>query len=88
VWEQSFPDVGGIAVPFADPATGRVHEVRLTEAEADVRRRENEERLRTCLHGFAELGVEPILLSSAAPEEILARFIAWADERMYTAVTA
>jgi uncharacterized protein (DUF58 family) len=88
VWEQSFPAVGGIAIPFADPATGEVHEVRLTEAEADARKRENEERLRTCLRGFAELGVEPILLSSAAPDEILARFVAWADERMYTAVVA
>ena len=36
----------------------------------------------------AELGVEPVLLSSAAPDDILARFVAWADERMYTAVVA
>jgi uncharacterized protein (DUF58 family) len=88
VWEQTFPAVGGTAVPFADPVTGRVHEVRLTDAEADARRREHEERLRLCLDGFAELGVEPILLSSAEPEEILAHFVAWGDERMYTAVSA
>jgi uncharacterized protein (DUF58 family) len=88
VWEQSFPAVGGIAIPFADPATGGVYEVRLTEAEADARKHGNEERLSACLGGFAELGVEPVLLSSAAPDDILTRFVAWADERMYTAVTA
>ena len=88
LWEQSFPAVGVIALPFADPVTGRVHEVRLTEAEADARRLENEERLRTCLDGFAELGVESVLLSSAAPDDILPRFVAWVDERMYTAVVA
>jgi uncharacterized protein (DUF58 family) len=88
VWEQSFPAVGGIAIPFADPVTGDVHEVRLSEAEADARKHENEERLSACLGGFAELGVEPVLLSSAAPDDILDRFVAWADERMYTAVVA
>src|SRR5256885_402047 len=28
VWEQSFPDVSGVVVPLADPATGRVSYVR------------------------------------------------------------
>jgi len=88
VWEQSFPAVGGIALPFGDPATGRVHEVRLTEAEADARRHENEDRRRRCLEAFADLGVEPILLASAAPDDILVRFVAWADERVYAAVVA
>jgi uncharacterized protein (DUF58 family) len=88
VWEQSFPAIGGIAVPLADPVTGHVHEVRLTEAEAEARKRENEDRLSRCLEGFGELGVDPILLGSTAPDHILASFIAWADERMYTAVVA
>jgi uncharacterized protein (DUF58 family) len=30
VWEQSFPDVGGIVVPLREPATGRRMPVRLT----------------------------------------------------------
>ncbi|MDX6438251.1 MAG: hypothetical protein QOF45_834 [Gaiellaceae bacterium] len=88
VWEQSFPAVGGIALPFTHPGTGRVHEVHLTEAEADARRREHEDRLRRGLDDFAELGVEPILLSSAAPDDILVRFIGWADERVYAAGAA
>ena len=24
VWERTFPDVGGVTIPYADPATGRV----------------------------------------------------------------
>ena len=88
VWEQSFPAIGGVAFPLADPATGRVHEVRLTGAEADARKRENEDRLSRCLEGFAELGVESIVLGSSAADDILAGFVAWADERMYTAVVA
>lgn len=88
VWEQSFPAVGGIALRLADPVTGRVHEVRLTEAQADARRRENEDRVRGCVETFTELGLEPILVASAAPDEILVRFVAWADERVYAAVVA
>jgi len=34
VWEQSFPDVGGVSIPYADPATGRVVPVRLSSDEA------------------------------------------------------
>jgi hypothetical protein len=32
-WEQTFPDVSGTVVPFADPRTGSVSLVRFTEAE-------------------------------------------------------
>ena len=34
VWERTFPDVGGVTVPYADPATGGVVPVYLTRAEA------------------------------------------------------
>ena len=34
VWERSFPDVGGLTVPYADPASGGVVPVYLTRAEA------------------------------------------------------
>ena len=66
-----------------------MHEVRLTEAEAEARRLENEERLKRVSTGLpSSSGVESVLLSSAAPDDILPRFVAWADERMYTAVVA
>ena len=34
VWEQSFPDVGGVSVPVADARDGRVELVRLSRREA------------------------------------------------------
>ena len=45
-WEQSFPDVGRVVVPLADPATGRVRAVRLTDAEAEERRQAHESSVR------------------------------------------
>src|SRR5436190_1171553 len=44
VWEQSFPDVAGVVVPLADPATGRVSLVRLSRREVEERRHANETR--------------------------------------------
>jgi hypothetical protein len=41
VWERSFPDVAGVTLPYADPATGRVVPVQLTKREAAERREHN-----------------------------------------------
>ena len=83
LWEQSFPDVSSVVIPFADPSTGRVAYVRLTRAEARRRRVENEERRERLLREFARLGLEPIVVGSSNPEEILSSFLAWAAERAY-----
>ena len=80
-WEQSFPDTSGIAVPLRDPRTRRVAPVRLTAREAAARRHANEERLRGLLDGFRALGIEPILVSSSDPIEVLVSFLAWAELR-------
>lgn len=80
-WEQSFPDVSGLVVPLRDPRTGRAAPVLLGAGEAAARRRANEERLSGLLAGFGALGIEPVLLSSADPAEMLAAFLAWADLR-------
>ena len=61
VWEQSFPAVGGLTVPLADPATGQVRMVRLTRSEAEARRQANEERLERLLDGFGSLDLQPVL---------------------------
>ena len=54
VWEQSYPDVGGLVVPFEPPdGTAGGGLVRLSTAEADRRREENEERRRDLLHTAA-----------------------------------
>ena len=44
VWERSFPDVGALTVPYADPDSGAVVPVYLTRAEAERLCDEHEER--------------------------------------------
>jgi uncharacterized protein (DUF58 family) len=83
VWEQSFPDVAGLVVPFRDPATGQLSYVRLSRKEARLRREQNEARREAILAGLAALGLEPILLSSSEPDDILSAFLEWAAERLY-----
>jgi uncharacterized protein (DUF58 family) len=81
VWEQSFPDVGGLLVPFADPATGRPAPTWLTRRSARERARANEARLDALLRGFRQLGFDPVVVSAEAPDEIAARFHHWARRR-------
>ena len=82
VWEQSFPDVDGIAFPFADARTGRVTYVHLTPQEVAERRAHNEQRLRDLLDQLRNLGLEPIVVSSADTYVILESFSAWTEQRL------
>jgi len=81
IWEQSFPDVSGIVVPFFDPAAGRVTHVRLSAGEAAERKAENEERLHRLVVSFRELGLDPILISSSERGDVLLSFLEWSEER-------
>lgn len=80
-WEQSFPDVSGIVVSLRDPRTGRVGPVRLRAKEAAARKAANEERVRDLFETFRALDIDPILVSSSEPAEILAPFLVWTDLR-------
>ena len=80
-WEQSFPDVSGIEVPLRDARTGRVAPVRLRAKEASTRKAANEERLRSVLETFRTLDIDPILVSSSDPAEVLAPFLMWTELR-------
>jgi uncharacterized protein (DUF58 family) len=80
-WEQSFPDVSGIVVPLRDARTGRVAPVRLRRKEATARKAANEERVRGLLETFQALDIDPILVSSSDPAEVLAPFLAWSELR-------
>jgi uncharacterized protein (DUF58 family) len=82
VWEQTFPDVGTVVVPLAEPETGRVRPVRLRAKEARARKAANEERLEQLVHDFRVLDLEPILISSSDRAEILQAFLSWADHRL------
>jgi uncharacterized protein (DUF58 family) len=82
VWERSFPDVGALTVPYADPDSGAVVPVYLTRAEADRRRDEHESRHEDLLRFFRMFGTEPVLVDSHDPGAILGAFLRWADLRM------
>jgi hypothetical protein len=79
-WEQSFPDVGGLVVPFATP-DGSPRPVRITRREAAERRAANEDRLAKLLETFGELDIDSVLLSSDDPVDILAAFRGWHRHR-------
>jgi uncharacterized protein (DUF58 family) len=82
IWEQSFPEVDGLAFPFADALTGRVAYVRLTAEEATELRERNVSRLQELLDRLRGLGLEPILLSSADPDHVLVSFARWTEQRL------
>ena len=82
VWEQSFPDVGGVSIPYADPTTGRVVPVRLSSGESARLRELHEARRRTLVEEFRTLGVEPVSVGSHETGEMLSSFLRWADLRL------
>jgi len=82
VWEQSFPDVAGVVIPFADPQSGRLRPVRLSADEVSARRDANERRLAQLIARLRDLEIESVLISSEHPVEILYAFLDWADWRM------
>jgi uncharacterized protein (DUF58 family) len=83
VWEQSFPDVSGIVVPFVDPGTGRLVPLGLTAREAAERRQRHERRLAELTADFRALDLEPVLVSSADPREVAGAFLAWSERRAF-----
>jgi len=81
VWEQSFPDVSGIVLPLRDPRSGRITHVRLTKKEAAERRRGNEERLLGLLDELTLLDLDPVLIASSDPSDVLGAFLDWNEFR-------
>ena len=81
VWEQSFPDVGSVVLPIADPARGPTRLVRLTGREARSRRGEHEARRGRLLAELESLGFDPVLVGSDRDDEIDEAFLRWADAR-------
>jgi len=81
VWEQSFPAVDGVEVPFRAPGDDSIQLVRLTASEVAARRRGNEGRLEQLLHRFARLGFDPVVLGTSSPFAIDGAFVRWAQSR-------
>ena len=81
VWEQSFPDVGSVSLPVADPRSGRVELVRLSRREARELRVRNTERLERLRTELVSLDLEPVVLGTSDPFEIDRAFLEWAELR-------
>ena len=80
-WEQSFPDVHGVAVPLADAATGRRRVVRLSSQECDELRERHERRFAALLGSFRRLALEPVVVSRGDRASVLGAFLEWSDRR-------
>jgi uncharacterized protein (DUF58 family) len=81
VWEQSFPDVAGVLIPFAADDASETALVRLTSTEVATLRREHEERLARMLRLFRSAGFDPLVLGTSSPTEIDTAFLRWAERR-------
>ena len=84
IWEQSFPDVSGVAVPFVDAESRDVSLVALKADEAAARREANEQRLRDLVRGFHALDLDPVIVSSHDHRDVVFSFLSWADQRVLT----
>jgi uncharacterized protein (DUF58 family) len=82
VWERSFPEVGGVALPFLDHTTGGFVSVRLTDREAAWMRDENERGAAELLDRFRTLDLGPVLVTTSDRGDIFQAFLEWADERI------
>jgi len=81
VWERTFPDVGGITVPYVDPAKGHVVPVYLTQHEAAQLRGDHESRWDGLVRDFRSLGIEPVAVHTHHLGDMLSAFLRWADVR-------
>jgi uncharacterized protein (DUF58 family) len=81
VWEQSFPAIPGVLVPFASADGGESALVRLTSAEVAALQREHEERLAGLLRLFRGAGFDPLVLGTSSPTEVDTAFLRWAERR-------
>ena len=81
VWEQSFPDVGSVALPIRDPDGGSTELVRLSRREARQLRARNEARLARLREELVALDLEPVVLGTSDPFEIDRAFVEWAELR-------
>ena len=83
-WEQSFPEVGGVVVPYVAPNGSSVSLAALTEREARELREANEKRWRELLHGMRVLDLDPVVVSSHEERDVVSSFLGWADQRLFT----
>jgi len=80
VWERSFPDVERLGLPVSS-IDGEVEEIWLRRREVRRRRREHEDRWSDLMGSFAQVGLDPVPLTSEDPREMLRPFLDWSEMR-------
>jgi uncharacterized protein (DUF58 family) len=83
VWERSFPDVAGVVVPLADPETGRVRIARLSRRDVEERRTDNERRFADLVTWLESLDLQPVVVDSSEPADVLSAFLSWSEQRLF-----
>jgi uncharacterized protein (DUF58 family) len=84
VWEQTFPDVSGVVVPYVEAGGAETSLATLTRSEARDLRERNERRWDVLLHGFRALDMDPVVVDSHESREVESAFLGWADQRLFT----
>ena len=84
IWEQSFPDVSGVVVPFVAPDGSGVSLAAVTAREARELREANESRWGELLYGLRALDLDPVIVVSHEPRDVVSSFLNWADQRLFT----
>jgi uncharacterized protein (DUF58 family) len=80
-WEQSFPELPGVVVPFAEPGANATTLVRVTPRDASELRRAHQARLATRVSDFRGLGLDPVVVGTSDALEIDHAFLVWAELR-------
>jgi hypothetical protein len=81
VWEQSFPRIGGVVVPFVAPGSTQGTDVWITRRRARELSAANEGRLTETMERFRRLGCDPVVVGTSDPDEIARLLHGWAARR-------
>lgn len=84
IWEQSFPDVSGVVVPFVAADGSGSSLAAVTAREARELRETNERRWEDLLYGLRALDLDPVVVGSHEPRDVVSSFLSWADQRLFT----
>jgi hypothetical protein len=82
VWEQSFPQIDGVAMSLGDARGSSARVVRLEAREVEQRRAFNEARLERLQRDFVRLGLDPVVLGDDADDAVHATLLDWANARV------
>jgi hypothetical protein len=82
VWEQSFPQIDGVAISLADARGSGTRLVRLERREVEARRSFNEARLERLQRDFVRLGLDSVVIDDDADAVVHATLLEWSDARV------